>query len=167
MTFVVPTEDNTLTSFQNMEKVLLENLSQQTWTDKLLVTSVKYLVQEQRSTMISRMAIPKFTIDSGCVDLAPIISDTGMIDAFSPPVADFTGISSEKPLFINKVFHRVFVQVDESGTTAAAVTCVSGGRGGSRSKPDAKIFTLDRPFMFMLSHKETNTIIFIGKCMKP
>jgi serpin B len=167
MTFLVSTDENNIESFKNMEKILLHNLSEQSFSDKLIVTSCKYLTQEQKSHMISRIAIPKFTIDSGVIDLKDELQGMGMQVAFSPQDADFTGITSRKPLCITNVFHRVFVKVDEEGTTAAGVTAVSGGRGGSRQSPDVKIFVLDRPFMFLLSHVETNTIVFMGKYMKP
>ncbi|MDP4187294.1 MAG: serpin family protein, partial [Bacteroidota bacterium] len=64
------------------------------------------------------------------------------------------------------VKHYVFCVVNVGGTEAAAVTsveiiCTSAG-------PDQTIyFTVNRPFLFVIREEKSNTIIFIGKVMKP
>jgi len=86
--------------------------------------------------------------------------------AFDPYNADFSKINSLEQLFISRVIHKSFIEVNEEGTEAAAVTMVeisltsSGGETGIH-------FYVNQPFIFAIKEKYTNTIIFIGKVMEP
>ncbi|MFO7998780.1 MAG: serpin family protein [Bacteroidales bacterium] len=98
--------------------------------------------------------------------LKPVLSGMGMGLAFMPFQADFSGINPDAELFINEVFHKAFVEVNEEGTEAAAVTAVevgvtSIGPGG------AIPFWVNRPFVFVIKEKFTNAVIFAGKVMVP
>lgn len=59
------------------------------------------------------------------------------------------------------VEHEAFVQVDEYGTKAAAATAVGGGASHGPS------VTADRPFLFLIREKATNTVLFLGRVMDP
>ncbi|RLF46296.1 MAG: serpin family protein, partial [Thermoplasmata archaeon] len=91
----------------------------------------------------------------------------GMPTAFSDN-ADFSGINGNKDLFISKVLHKAFIEVNEEGTEAAAATAVimplKYGGGSSSSKI---IFDCNHPFLFVIYHKETNTILFMGNVNDP
>ena len=65
--------------------------------------------------------MPRFRAEYG-VELREALSTLGMGEAFEPH-ADFSAMSHE-PLFISKVMHKTFVNVDEQGTEAAAATAV-------------------------------------------
>lgn len=98
--------------------------------------------------------------------LKPVLSSMGMGLAFMPFQADFSGINPDAELFINEVFHKAFVEVNEEGTEAAAVTAVevgvtSIGPGG------AIPFWVNRPFVFLIKEKYTNAVIFAGRVMVP
>jgi serpin B len=84
--------------------------------------------------------------------------------AFSPSYADFTNIDVRGGLFISEVQHKTFVQVDEEGTEAAAVTSVGVGR---TSIGDNFVMRVDRPFLFVIRENNTGTILFIGKIVQP
>lgn len=86
----------------------------------------------------------------------------GMIDAFSQN-ADFSGISSDA-LFLTFVMHKSWIQVDETGTRAAAGTAIGGGRG---RMPDPFIFNADHPFLFLIQDRNTGMILFLGRVMDP
>jgi serpin B len=89
-----------------------------------------------------------------------------MIQAFNSD-ADFTGISANGQFCIATVLHKVFLEVCESGTEAAAATVI-GIAGCSRGpKPEPKLFTADRPFIFLIQEKSSGVILFIGKVMNP
>ncbi len=83
----------------------------------------------------------------------------GMKDAFSGS-ADFSGISKEH-LFITKVIHEAFVEVNEKGTEATAATAAMMGR----SMP--KQFIIDHPFIFLIQDTSTGSILFIGRVLNP
>ncbi len=94
----------------------------------------------------------------------------GMKDAFVFGNADFSGMNGVKPpsaeaLYIASVIHKAFVEVDERGTEAAAVTAVIMAAGG-RPKP-IPVFRADHPFLFLIRDLRSNSILFIGRVMDP
>ena len=103
------------------------------------------------------IALPKFTLEYQR-DLVDDLKALGMSDAMSPALADFTGIAKGGRLFISFVTHKTFVQVDEQGTEAAAVTNTGIGLVSAPAG-----FHVDRPFIFAIRERLTGTILFIGK----
>lgn len=100
--------------------------------------------------------------------LNEILSSMGMTSAFTPYVADFSGINNGRDLFIGYVIHKTYVDVNENGTEAAAVTAVGMITTGMPVDPPQKIyFTVDRPFIFSIAEKTTGTILFIGEMNAP
>jgi len=93
------------------------------------------------------------------------LSDLGLGIAFTRS-ADFTNINPGGKLLISKVQHKTFVEVNEDGTEAAAVTSV-GISTTSIGGGNQFIFTVDRPFLFMISEKDSKSILFIGKVVEP
>jgi serpin B len=92
----------------------------------------------------------------------------GMIDVFVDGVADFSAISNDR-LFIEYVLHKSFVEVDESGTEAAAATAVVATMGGAGRRIDdpTRVFRADRPFIFLIRHGPTGSILFMGRIVNP
>lgn len=71
----------------------------------------------------------------------------------------FSNISEAAQLFISAVQHKPFIEVNESGTEAAAATSVD---------PNAPLqIKVDRPFLFVIREKQANNILFLGKMMNP
>ena len=86
--------------------------------------------------------------------------------AFSPFGADFTGINKNGGLNIDYVKHKSFIEVNEEGTEAAAVTVVAIEL--TSVGPDQNIlFKVNRPFMFAITEKSTGAILFIGTVKSP
>ena len=108
--------------------------------------------------------LPKFSFDFDIELNEPLIR-MGIEDAFIDGKADFSGINPDESLVISKVKHKTFIDVDEEGTEAAAVTSVEIIRTSLPPAPLA--FHVDRPFVFALKEKYTNALIFIGKVMEP
>jgi len=67
------------------------------------------------------VAIPKFKLDAD-VKLKDILIHMGMPDMFDERVADFSGVSGEKDLYVSNIFHKSFIDVNEEGSEAAAAT---------------------------------------------
>lgn len=105
--------------------------------------------------------LPKFRLEWKDSLKAPLI-DMGMGIAFSDQ-ADFSGISREGGLAISSVDQKTFVDVDEEGTEAAAVTSVGIG---VTSAPSA-LLRADRPFLFAIRERFSGTLLFIGKLAVP
>jgi serpin B len=90
----------------------------------------------------------------------------GMGIAFSD-FADFTGMYEPGGIFIGRVIHKTFLEVDEEGTEAAAATVVEMWETavpGGRTYPTIRV---NRPFLFAIRESHSGTILFIGKIVEP
>ena len=130
---------------------ILDNESYNHWLDKLEETTVD-------------ISIPKFKFAYE-KNLNYMLKAMNLMIAFDPEHADFSKISDEIQLYINRVKHKSFIDVNEKGTEAAAVTSVEmwvTSVGPSNSK-----FIANRPFLFVIKEKYTNAILFMGKVEDP
>lgn len=111
--------------------------------------------------------MPKFRTEYK-IKLNDILSAMGMEVAFRAGQADFSRINADQDLFISKVLHKTFVEVDEQGTEAAAVTSVMVSLESSGSGPSLDfVMHVDRPFLFAIVENHSDTILFIGKIVEP
>jgi serpin B len=109
------------------------------------------------------VTFPKFKIEYE-IKLNEILKALGMVDAFDGTSADLNGIVPCNCLYIDFVKHKTFVEVDEEGTEAAAVTVV--GVGYTSTNPDY-VFFADRPFAFAIRESRSGSIVFMGKVGQP
>ena len=113
------------------------------------------------------LTMPKFEFEAQ-FGLKGALEELGMVEAFIPPsgpgTADFTGITEGQELYVQDVVHKSFIKVDEQGTEAAAATAVILGL---TSLPQPATLTLDRPFLFVIKHRSTGEILFIGQVTNP
>ena len=105
--------------------------------------------------------LPRFTFEYE-ETLNDVLIALGMGPAFAYN-ANFTGINSRGGLYISKVLHKTFIEVNEEGTEAAAVTAVEMEY---TSVPDYPMFIANRPFLFVIREKESGSIFFMGKMLK-
>jgi serpin B len=109
-------------------------------------------------------ALPRFEFESS-FDLTRTLPEMGMRDAFDSERADFSKMA-EVRLFISLVLHKAFVSVDEEGTEAAAATAVVMTRSAAPSEPAVE-FRADHPFLFLIQHRDTGMILFLGRFADP
>jgi serpin B len=88
------------------------------------------------------------------------LKSMGMQIAFDAGKADFSNIGDVQ-IWIDSVIHKTFIQVDEEGTEAAAVTAVILKKGLTPS------IVFDRPFLFVIHERETGAVLFLGKVVNP
>ena len=135
---------------------LEQNLSRQ---------QVGILLTQLQPTRLS-LFLPRFKFDARYAlqnkDYLPAL---GMVAAFDSQKADFSGLTGHKGLYISGVFHKAFIDVNESGTEAAAVTAVVVGL--KSMPPPATVFRADHPFLFLIHHKPTGSILFMGRVANP
>jgi serpin B len=108
------------------------------------------------------VVFPKFTMETE-FSLKDVLMDMGMKTCFSQN-ADFSGMTGHQELFIEKVRHKAFIEVTEEGTEAAAATSV---HMALTSAPSMIEFHADHPFLFLIQHKDTGTILFMGHVTAP
>lgn len=110
--------------------------------------------------------LPRFEIETG-LDLEKVLPIMGMPTAFSLR-ADFSGMTGNDSLMIDKVIHKAMIDVKESGTEAAAATAVVMIMKTSiEPEPERTVvFKADRPFLFFLKDNTYNSILFMGRVAK-
>jgi serpin B len=111
-----------------------------------------------------RLFLPKFKMTSE-FSLAGKLGAMGMPDAFTTK-ADFSGMTGNKELFINAVVHKAFVDVNEKGTEAAAATGVVMTLSAVETPPPPE-FRADHPFLFLIRHNPSGSILFMGRVINP
>ena len=111
----------------------------------------------------TNVTIPKFKFSYEKF-LNDQLKSMGMIDAFSSTDADLSGISDSQ-LFVSFVKQNTFVEVDEKGTEAAAVTTI--GINLTSAGPHSSQFNIDKSFIFAIRERTTNTLLFIGQVINP
>jgi serpin B len=105
--------------------------------------------------------LPKFKLDL-TIDLVPILENMGMLDAFLPGAADFSGIDGGGDLSIGTASHEAVVEVNETGTVAAGATVII--------LPVAlapTLFLANHSFVFLIRDTNSANILFMGRVDDP
>ncbi len=106
--------------------------------------------------------IPKFKFETKYF-MKKTLAEMGMPTAFRPG-ADFSGINGKGGIWIDKVIHQAFVEVNEEGTEAAAATAVIMIE---KKMVIRKKFRADHPFIFIIQQKDSGNILFLGRVSDP
>ena len=109
----------------------------------------------------SEIYLPKFKFTTP-INLKADLQKLGMRDVFDRSKADLSGITGYKGMYVSSALHKAFISVDEEGTEAAAATGIGISLVSLRYQ-----FTVNRPFIFMIRHKPTGTVLFLGRVMDP
>lgn len=112
-----------------------------------------------KSTYI-KMAMPKFKIDYS-TDLNDIFMNMGITTAFDEKNADFTKMFDKGNMWFTKTIHKTFIDVDEKGTEAAAVTAI--GMAGSALPPEPIELKFNKPFYFAIRDNTSGETLFMGR----
>ena len=134
---------------------LLADLNANTWRDKILPK-----FQDQQGVL----ALPRFKLDCD-VMLNDPLKALGMRQAFVVG-ADFSAMADE-PLFVSEVKQKSFVEVNEEGTEAAAVTTVKMTLSAMPAPKKLFEMIVDRPFFFVIGDDQTKSILFMGMIYDP
>lgn len=145
MVVIVP--DETLSQFY-------QGFTAETWKE------ITDALDQQTHTSQVDITLPKFEFSYEKY-LNEQLQAMGMIGAFEPHKADFSGITDWE-IFISFVKQNTFVKVDEKGTEAAAVTTI-----GFEVTSITPGFNINKPFIFAIRERTTNTLLFIGSIVNP
>ncbi|HRK22741.1 MAG TPA: serpin family protein, partial [Fimbriimonadaceae bacterium] len=109
-----------------------------------------------------KIGLPKFKLEYS-TSLNDALKALGMTEAFEAGKANFKGIAADPPLFISNVGHKTFVEVNEEGTEAAAVTDVAVAATAAPIAPKETFELIaNRPFVYAIVDKQTGAILFLG-----
>ena len=129
---------------------------------ELTVENLQFWLKELDRTTSheTRVALPRFTTTQN-YDLVPELKSLGMTSPFDES-ANFSGMDGTTNLFVSDVMHKAFVDVNESGTEAAAVTLVL-----VKTKGQVGSFIVDHPFIFLIRDNGSGSILFLGRIIDP
>ncbi len=106
--------------------------------------------------------LPKFRFTHRA-ELGARLAAMGAAEAFSDR-ADFSGVTTDVSMRIERVIHSTFIAVDERGTEAAAATGITFG---PTSIAPVRQFDIDRPFVFVIRDVQTGAALFVGHVLDP
>lgn len=129
------------------------NIDYNSYFDKLKATYVN-------------LTMPKFKIEYSS-EMNDILKDLGVNTAFDRYLAGFDGMLDNIPngenVYIDSVIHKTYINVDEEGTEAAAVTAVINKGTTAAISPEPIEFTINKPFTFMIIDDQSGEILFMGR----
>ena len=105
--------------------------------------------------------LPKFTIEDYQNSLIRVLMAMGVQEAFRNS-ADFSKMAN-KDLMISSVDQSVYFRLDEEGTEAAAVTGIGMSQALPQNPYGVYEFHVDHPFLFLLTEKSTDSVLFMGQ----
>jgi len=129
----------------------------------LTYSRVEKLLSEFRNPEID-LSLPRFKVQSQ-LDLKPVLTALGIELAFKK-TADFSGISDCQPLWVSAASHKAFLDVNERGIEAAAASGFEGTNDGI-DESKRVTFKADHPFMFLIRHRKSGQIFFMGRLADP
>lgn len=114
------------------------------------------------------LAMPRYTLEYEA-GLNDALSALGMGVAFDPQRADFGPMVDLRPrnVFISNVRHKTFIEVNEEGAEAAAVTAVEMGVTSAREAPERFTMIVERPFVVAIRDDHSGALLFIGAIVSP
>jgi len=109
-----------------------------------------------------KIKLPRFKFEYE-KSLVKSLQTLGMNDAFANGIADLSKINALSKLFVSEVKHKSFIEVNEDGTEAAAVTSIEL----TITSIILNEFVVNRPFIFVIKENSTGAILFMGQVYNP
>ena len=135
----------------------LQNMESETWEE------VTTNLDSQYAALEVPVVFPRFKFEYE-KKLNEMLQSLGMTDAFNGALANLSGIS-DAGLVVSFVKQNTFVEVNEDGTEAAAVTTIGIELTSIGDEPVP--IMVNKPFVFAIREQTTNSLLFIGKVVNP
>ena len=149
MIVMLPNDDKTVGD-------VISNLDSNRWNE-----AMKYMSGKEVN-----LSFPRFKTECKYEMQKTILPEMGMITPFKD-YADFSGMFENVSACIYGVIHKTFVEVNEEGTEAAAVTAVEMGVTSIMPiEPIIIDYKVNKPFVFAIRENSTGVILFMGKMGK-
>ncbi|HSH19351.1 MAG TPA: serpin family protein, partial [Draconibacterium sp.] len=118
---------------------------------------------ESKNPVVVTMPRFKFAFETR---LNEVLRQMGMKKAFQPNIANFSKMS-DQDLYISSAIHKSFIDVNENGTEAAAVTSITMTATSIGNEPPKTYFIVNKPFVFAITENDTDAILFLGEVQNP
>ena len=118
------------------------------------------------------LSLPRFKYGYEVSDFKRVLINLGIKEAFNGEKADFTNILDDPTvgkIYVNEAIHKTFIELNESGTKAAAVTYFGIKANGMIMEDDYETVKVEfnKPFVYMIREKNTGEILFFGSVFEP
>ena len=121
----------------------------------------------QLQPRLGEVALPRFTLRFD-MTLNDVLKRLGMKRAFDSEAADFSGITGTRDAYIDEVRHKSWIEVNEKGTEAAAVTSVTMVKSSGITHVETPFrLIVDRPFLFIIRDRISGLVLFLGAVADP
>lgn len=125
---------------------------------------LKWTTVGEAGPSAAKIYLPRFKVEYSA-SLRTALVGLGLGPIFE--AGDFTNVVQQRDLMVSDVVHKVFVQVDEEGTEAAAATAVVMMRMAFRDPASELFVKFDKPFVFSVVHNATGLLLFAGEIREP
>ena len=112
------------------------------------------------------LSLPIFKIETPEIDMIDSMTKLGLVDVFGDD-ANLSGMNGKEDLYVSTLVQKAYIDVNESGSEAAAVTIAVVAPKGAPSTQEPIEMSFDHPFLFVIRDTNTGTILFIGQLMQP
>jgi serpin B len=123
-------------------------------------------LQESAASKQVDLLLPRFRAETSAALNGPL-RGLGIVTAFDPESADFSGITRARPIWIDQVVHQAVLDVDEEGFEGAAATAVVMRLAAAFDSGRAVPFHVDRPFLLLVRHQDTGALYFMAQVTEP
>ena len=149
------------------------------YVDKLDIEELKEIDQNQEEVnndLNISLSLPRFSYSFDLEDFKNVLIEMGIKSAFSDIEADFTNMmtrenmkkSKVENLYVDTAIHKTYIDLNEKGTKAAAVTFFGLSKATAIMKePRIITLTFNKPFAYMIRDKETREMLFFGVVNEP
>ena len=141
-----------------------EDINIEDYISKLDGKRILNLLENKQFETVNAV-LPKFSYETD-LDMIDILKNLDIKTAFLPDEADFgsmVDLTMVENIYISKIIHKTFINVDELGTKAGAVSLIAFD---TKSAPIEEIYiVLDRPFIYLIIDTTTNLPVFIGSVL--
>jgi len=139
----------------------------QSFEDASATDSVQEVLERlwmrQRPTMHScRLLMPKFVIDYKVANMKSILNGMGVRDLFAEGSADLSRLTSNGGVYVSDVQHATAIKATEDGVQASSAASIS-----TLWKAVPYTINITKPFVFLIRHETTGSILFLGKVTRP
>jgi serpin B len=145
--------------------VLLPKLDRFAAVEGILDSALLDELTSAAAVKVVDLKLPKVKMRSK-LGLKTSLTALGMQVPFEDGRADFSGITTDAPLFIQDVVHEAFIDLDETGTEAGAATAVLFGGDSASPEPEVE-FNADHTFILLLEDRATQSVLFAGRVDNP
>lgn len=142
--------------------ILPKNISLNQLINNTSKNSFNSFKQKLNTVYEVKLSLPKFKFSFN-LDMKESLLKMGMLKSFDSSLADFSKLTQNKTqLFIEKILQKTFINVDENGTEAASATAATMGIRSSTINL-TKMMMVNKPFIFMINHRDIEQSLFIAK----